>query len=903
MKQQFNTNIITTVATRTGSVLLASTCLLFASGVTAQTPTAEQIKVFQSLPASQQQALAQQYGFSLPGGGGGASQSYESPKVIEPRPETAQQSTQTLEEALTKEEDKELKRFGLDLFSGSPTTFAPISDVPVPATYKVGPGDEIVIQLFGKDNTTHRLRVNRKGVINFPSLGPIQVAGLSFSSLRESLTKKIDERIIGVRSDITLGELRTMQIFVLGDAYKPGAYSVSALTTISQAVYYSGGFGEQGSLRKVQLKRDGRIVKTLDMYDLLLRGDTSNDIRLQPGDVVFIAPVQNTITIDGEIQRPAIYEFNPGETYNDLIGFAGGATANAYRDKVEVKRYSGKGKREIVTLNLNELLDQKIKVRNGDDVMLLAQNDEISDFISIQGAVKYPGYIEWKKNLRIADVFSSIDQAVNKTADVHYALVVREINQQRDIEVLQFDLANALLQPKSSDNLTLQLRDRILIFNRYSGQELTAVKGEFSEIKEDQGKVKGLQEAQDRADAEEQLNQAATQIEQIDTSKLEQITLLLQGEAITEEELETLLANTRPVLLAPILLQLELQSKLGLPPEVAEVTGAVKYPGKYPVPGNMTVSSLIKAAGGLNAIAFTRKAELARSVIDSDSEQASIDIMDINLRNAIKGKADDDAIIEPQDRLNILEKPNAKLAGSITLQGEVKFPGKYTVRQGETLAELLVRAGGLTDYAHQQGAIFTREALRVKEEELLRKYAEDLRSETVKKTFRANGSSPAFGSPDDTLNFIDKAVESKALGRMVVQLDRILEKDASADFIVEDGDFLFIPTFRNTISLVGEVQVSITYLLDSSLGVEEYLNKAGGIKKQADEDRIFVMRADGSVYKPYSGFWFGNSSEKLKPGDTIVVPLDTHYRDSLDVWTAATQILYQSGIAWKSISE
>ncbi|MDF5637546.1 SLBB domain-containing protein, partial [Vibrio parahaemolyticus] len=230
------------------------------------------------------------------------------------------------EQWLKKGEQEELKRFGLDLFAGSPSTFAPISDVPVPANYTVGAGDEIIVQLFGKENETHRLRVNRAGTINFPSLGPVNVAGMHFSDVRDSLTQRVKEQMIGVRSDISLGELRTMQVFVMGDAYKPGAYTVSALTTISQAIYYSGGFGESGALRDIQLKRDGKIIRKLDMYDLLLKGDASNDVRLLPDDVVLIGSVNDTVSIEGEINRPAIYEVKQGETYQQLIQMAGGFT-------------------------------------------------------------------------------------------------------------------------------------------------------------------------------------------------------------------------------------------------------------------------------------------------------------------------------------------------------------------------------------------------------------------------------------------------------------------------------------------------------------------------------------------------------------------------------------------------
>ncbi|EHH3731495.1 TPA: SLBB domain-containing protein [Vibrio parahaemolyticus] len=877
-----------------GACILAS---LFAPLTSAQTPTPEQIQMFQNLPADQQQALASKYGISIPSGASSQPSSYQNPQVIEQRPAVSSATEAKVNDS--EKDEQGLKRFGLDLFAGSPTTFAPISDVPVPADYTVGAGDEIVIQLFGKENTTHRLRVNRAGIINFPSLGPIQVAGMTFPDVRDSLNQRVKEQMIGVRSDISLGEMRTMQVFVMGDAYKPGAYTVSALTTISQAIYYSGGFSESGALRNVQLKRNGQVIRKLDMYDLLLKGDARNDIRLLPGDVVFIGALGNTISIDGEVNRPAIYEIKPGETYKQAIQMAGGFTANAYSDQIEVKRYAAKGARDALTLNFSQSHDQQTKVKDGDVVNVLKKNEELTRYVQIEGDVRHPGYIEWKSGLRIADLFQSVDTAFNSTADVSYAVVVREINPQRDIEVYQVNLANAILSPTSKDNLKLNSRDRVLVFNRFNNEDLDTLADQ-----ETVSKAKTLEQAQLQAQQEQLKEQevmsssvavsSATPIEK--DSK--QPKIVFRGKEITKDDFEALKQNTRRTLLAPVLLQLQQQSRLGLAPQIAEVFGEVKHPGRYPITPRMTISTLIEAAGGLTYNAFTINAELARTVINSKDERASIDVERIDLRQAIQGSTADDAIIVGRDRLNILEKPNVKLQSTVTLQGEVRFPGTYTVRQGETLGELLERAGGLTEFAHPQGAIFTREALRLQEQKLLNQYAADMRAETAKKTFRADSNmGSVISDPDKTLKFVEEASRSKALGRMVVQLNRILKDERSADFMLEDGDFLFVPTFRNTVSIMGEVQVPITYLLDNKLDVDDYLNKAGGAKKQADEDRIFVVRADGSVYKPTSGYWFGNSHEELKAGDTIVVPIDTDYRDALSTWTAATQILYQTGVA------
>ena len=174
--------------------------------------------------------------------------------------------------------------------------------------------------------------------------------------------------------------------------------------------------------------------------------------------------------------------------------------------------------------------------------------------------------------------------------------------------------------------------------------------------------------------------------------------IIFRGKEITEEDFEALKQNTRRTLLAPVLLQLQQQSRLGLAPQIAEVFGEVKHPGRYPLTPRMSVSTLIEAAGGLTYNAFTINAELARTVINSKDERASIDVERIDLRKAIQGNTAADAILVGRDRLNILEKPNVKLQSTVTLQGEVRFPGTYTVRQGETLGELLERAGGLTEF-------------------------------------------------------------------------------------------------------------------------------------------------------------------------------------------------------------
>lgn len=421
----------------------------------------------------------------------------------------------------------------------------------------------------------------------------------------------------------------------------------------------------------MQLKRNGQVIRKLDMYDLLLKGDARNDIRLLPGDVVFIGALGNTISIDGEVNRPAIYEIKPGETYKQAIQMAGGFTANAYSDQIEVKRYAEKGARDALTLNFSQSHDQQTKVKDGDAVNVLKKNEELTRYVQIEGDVRHPGFIEWKSGLRIADLFQSVDTSFNSTADVSYAVVVREINPQRDIEVYQVNLANAILSPTSKDNLKLNSRDRVLVFNRFNNEDLDTLADQ-----ETVTKAKTLEQAQLQAQ-QEQLKEQEVMSSSVAVSSAmplekdsKQPKIVFRGKEITKDDFEALKQNTRRTLLAPVLLQLQQQSRLGLAPQIAEVFGEVKHPGRYPITPRMTISTLIEAAGGLTYNAFTINAELARTVINSKDERASIDVERIDLRQAIQGSTADDAIIVGRDRLNILEKPNVKLQSTVTLQGK-----------------------------------------------------------------------------------------------------------------------------------------------------------------------------------------------------------------------------------------
>ena len=238
----------------------------------------------------------------------------------------------------SKPKNAKLKNFGYDYFSEMPTAYAPVTDIPIPLDYILGPGDEIKLILFGNVNKKYTLNVNRDGEIFLPELGPLSVAGLTFSDLKKTTQQIVDNQLIGTQVNLTLGTLRSINIFILGSAMQPGMYTVSSLSTLTNAIFLSGGIKNNGSLRNIQLKRSGNVITNYDFYDLLLNGDTSKDLRLMSGDVIFIPPAIKKVGIRGAVERPAIYELVNDETAEDLIKYAGTLKANASLNSIEIER-------------------------------------------------------------------------------------------------------------------------------------------------------------------------------------------------------------------------------------------------------------------------------------------------------------------------------------------------------------------------------------------------------------------------------------------------------------------------------------------------------------------------------------------------------------------------------------
>ena len=332
-----------------------------------------------------------------------------------------------------------LQAFGYDLFEGVPTTFAPATDIPVPPDYVIGPGDTVVVQYFGSENQKFRLIVDREGTLSLPEIGPVVVAAMRFDDMNQELSRRVAEQKIGVRASITMGKLRSIRIFVLGEAQRPGSYTVSGLSTMTNALFYSGGVKKIGSLRNIELKRNGVTVGSLDLYDLLLKGDTRDDERLQPGDVIFIPPVGTQVGIDGEARRPAIYELKGERTVGDLVRLAGGLVPSAFPSAAQIQPIDEKRERTIVKVDLGTDIGLDTRLRPGDVLRVYSVLDELDDAVVLSGHVFRPGSYQWLPGMRLSDLLPSLSM-VRPKADTGYVLIRRERPPERQIEVRSIDL-------------------------------------------------------------------------------------------------------------------------------------------------------------------------------------------------------------------------------------------------------------------------------------------------------------------------------------------------------------------------------------------------------------------------------------------------------------------------------
>src|SRR3990167_7845622 len=585
----------------------------------------------------------------------------------------------------------EIKQFGYNLFRQPPSTFVPVGNLPVGPDYVIGPEDEIRVTIWGKVEGGWNVTVDRDGKISLPKVGVLGVAGLTFKELKELLYKGFSKYYTGFEMNVSMGILRTIRVYIVGNAERPGAYTISSVSTLVNALFESGGISKTGTMRDIQLKRNGKVIAHFDIYDLLLKGDKTKDVRLMPEDVIFIPPVAQLAGIAGNVKNPAIYELKGETRVIDLIQMAGGLTSIAFKGRVQVQRIE---EHQFRTVFEGDLID--------------IENNEEKNFA---------------------------------------------------------------------------LKDGV-------------------------------------------------------------------------------------------------------------------------VPGVTKVKDVLSLAGGLHYYT-SNKAEITRVTVRQAGPETERLIVD--LPKAMEGDPQHNIPLERNDYIFIHTIPEWQLYRIISIVGEVKFHGNYTVKKGERLSSLIERAGGFTDRAYIKGALFTRKSVKILQQKSLDEAVDMLEQTILSQTAStietaisgaaAEQKKAAIGQRRELLS---KLKSAKAQGRLTIKIDAPEKlKGTGGDIELEDKDMLYIPSQPSSVMVMGAVYNQNSFLYDPKSDVTSYIKLAGGVTREADEKSIFILKVDGTAMSKRQEGW-GFMRAKLDPGDTIVVPHEYEkiawMREIRDLTTILYQIAITTGV-------
>jgi len=532
-----------------------------------------------------------------------------------------------------------LDLFGQSLFRNVPSTFAPVDRIPVTPDYLIGPGDELLVRAWGQIDVNYHAVVDRTGAIYLPKIGPINVAGVRYDQLNAHLKAAISRVFKNFDLDVTLGRLRAVQVFVVGQVRRPGSYTVSSLSTLVNALFASGGPSKRGSMRHILLKRQGKDVSDFDLYDLIAFGDKSKDVQLLSGDVILVPPVGRLVALAGSVNVPGIYELKEHETLGEILGYAGGFTTTASGQKTFIDRIDDRRVRHTVEVNLSTP-GLKTELKDGDIVRVLHISPRFDNAITLRGNVAVPGRYPWRQGMRVKDLIPSRD-----------ALVTQEFWKRQnklavDLESLTFKSREEVEQDRQRE---LENRDKTTPANRPGGQNMAPdqyqsppsftsapqTQGTQTDQRTQQQRNEDLAARVGRTEAqrikEEQLKNEVKRsaaevnweyavIQRMDPQDLStHLVPFNLGKAIAGDEGQNVVLEPGDVI--TIFSQNDMQVPAGQQTKFVRLEGEFLTAGVYQVQPGETLRHLISRIGGLTPQAYLYGAEFTRESTREDQQK------------------------------------------------------------------------------------------------------------------------------------------------------------------------------------------------------------------------------------------------------------------------------------------
>lgn len=724
--------------------------------------------------------------------------------------------------------------YGADLFVNVPDTFAPVMHIPVTPDYVIAPGDQLLIRTWGQVNLNLHLVVDRSGSVYIPQIGEVRVAGLQFGQLEGFLKSQFAPVYRNFDLNVNLGQLHSIQVFVTGQARRPGSYTISSLSTLVNAIFACGGPQPHGSLRHIQLRRGANQIADFDLYDLLLHGDKSKDVPLETGDVIYFPPAGAEVAVVGSVFQPAIYEMRDKETIADALALAGGASAVSDQSSLEVERSeiqpNGASARVAVDVSMTSS-SLASPVETADIIRVRSRAPRFDKTVTLRGNVANPGRYAWHEGMRIHDLLPDKD-----------ALLTPGYWLRRENLGLPVTDYQPLLPPIRQAETAGGTRNR----SRVVPEDVqTLGSGLFPQL------TKGVP--------------AETSPAQSNSGQYSSLA------ASTDNSREPGSSASGKPSQAPATPAGESLATLGTGPRLVTAP-------QFPIE-----TQVVKTSPDI---------DWNYAVVERvDRSTLSTKLIPFSLAKAVNEReADADVELNPGDVVTVFSEADIRLPREqqtkyVRLEGEIVHAGVYSVLPGETLRHLVIRAGGLTPQAYLYGSQLTRESTQREQQQRLDEYVAALayeieaaasnRSTSVVSATEALTTNASMASQRELVNSLRQA---RATGRIVLHIPPSHAAiDSIPDMPLEDGDRFIVPPVPSTVGIVGAVYDPNSFVFQAHRDAGEYLRNAGGPNRNADRRQIFIIHADGTVISKQSishNLWSSDQfdREPIYPGDTIVVP-------------------------------
>jgi polysaccharide biosynthesis/export protein len=782
-----------------------------------------------------------------------------------------------------------LTRYGIEFFTNK--NGLDLTSLPVPSHYKIVPNDVLSVILYGPKSENMSLTVDKDGSVVIPSFGPLNVAGLTFSDAKKVISDALMAAFPNVGVTVNIAQFSTIQVSVAGEVVTPGLYNLNSFSTLKEALIAAGGVSANGTMREVMIKRNGRVVSTVDLYRIIRGTAKSQETLLKAGDVIVVPVIGKSVIVDGNVKRPAIYEAKGNETLFDLITYAGGLSASANKNDIRITRYDAHEKMSIETLSLSTA--SKKKVMDQDKIYVYGIDVSNVHGITLYGNVIKPGF--WplvKEGISVKEFFKrEIDQnslrgVFLEQTHFDYAVIKRTTPSLKE-ELIGFSLSKAL---SGEETVKLYSRDELYILNKTMAQEkqIVQIGGECIERP-------GEYRYFDKMTLQSLLATAGVKCP-IDEKK---ITILSRDSVSTDTMVKVVDATQGG---AVYLSKFDEVFTVGFytvnPHKTAIIKGEVYLPGEYPIgTKGLTLRELILASGGMTDKASREKIEIVSYVMKNGTRTRHVKTVDPAV-----AMSENSPIISAYDEVSVYKIPQWGERKTVKIYGNVKYPGEYSIEEGDRLSDLITRVGGFTDTAYLNGAVFTREELKKRQQEGVERQIKDLEQRIL---FIASQPTEAGQSAADKTQLVnilgmlkEEAKKTEFVGRLAIQLQNDMRRfeKSSYNVLLKNGDALYIPEREDSVIIQGEVLNPNAVVYRSDYSLQNYLEKSGGLKDSADEKNIFVIHANGEAETFKSGYLF-SAKTAIGPGDVIVVPMQISTVSGMQFAKDITSILYQLAVS------